>query len=76
MLADAGLHVAIGLALGVALAVATGKSIRALLYGLEPTDGATLVGATGLLAVIALFATLAPALRAARLDPLSALRDE
>jgi len=76
MLADAGLHVGIGLTLGVALAVAAGKGVQTQLYGLESTDGATLVGATGLLAVIALFATMAPALRAARLDPLSALRDE
>ena len=76
VLADAGLHVAIGLTLGVALAVAAGRWVRSLLYGLEPSDPATLAGATGLLAVIGLLATLAPALRAARVDPVRALREE
>jgi putative ABC transport system permease protein len=76
VLADAGLHVAIGLTLGVALAVAAGRWVRSLLYGLEPSDPATLAGATGLLAIIGLLATLAPALRAARVDPVTALREE
>jgi hypothetical protein len=76
VLADAGLHVAIGLTLGVALAVAAGRWVQTLLYGLEPSDPATLAGATGLLAIIGLLATLAPALRAARVDPVTALREE
>jgi putative ABC transport system permease protein len=76
VLADAGLHVAIGLTLGVALAVAAGRWVRSLLYGLEPSDPTTLAGATGLLAIIGLLATLAPALRAARVDPVRALREE
>jgi putative ABC transport system permease protein len=74
--ADASRHVAIGLALGIGLAVAAGKWVQTLLYGLEPGDPITLAGATGLLAVIGLLATLAPALRASRVDPVSALRDE
>ncbi len=76
VLADAGLHVAVGLTIGVALAVAAGRWVRSLLYGLEPSDPATLAGATGLLAIIGLLATLAPALRAARVDPVRALREE
>ena len=76
VLADAGLHVAVGLTLGVALAVAAGRWVGSLLYGLEPSDPATLAGATGLLAIIGLLATLAPALRAARVDPVRALREE
>jgi predicted permease len=76
VLADAGLHVAAGLAIGIALAVAAGRWIQTLLYGLEPSDPATLAGATGLLAIIGLLATLAPALRAARVDPVTALREE
>jgi predicted permease len=74
--ADAGLHVAAGLAIGIALAVAAGRWIQTLLYGLDPTDPATLASATGLLAVVGLLATLAPALRAARVDPVTALREE
>jgi len=66
--------IAIGVALGIALALATGKLIEALLYGISPNDPATLlmVGIT-LLAVTAI-ATLTPAWRAARADPVTALR--
>jgi predicted permease len=76
VLADAGIHVVAGLAIGLALAVAAGRWIQTLLYGLEPTDPATLASAAGLLAIIGLLATLAPALRAARVDPVTALREE
>jgi putative ABC transport system permease protein len=76
VLGDAGLHVAAGLTVGVALAVAAGRWVQALLYGLTPNDVTTLLIATGLLGAIGFLATLAPALRATRVDPVSSLRED
>lgn len=66
--------VAIGVVVGVALALAAGKLVASLLYGVAPHDPLTmtLVGVT-LLAVAAL-AALIPAWRASRVDPVTALR--
>jgi ABC-type lipoprotein release transport system permease subunit len=47
-----------------------------MLYGLTPRDPVTLGGAVVLLAMVALFASYGPAWRAARLQPMDALRDE
>jgi putative ABC transport system permease protein len=76
VLREAGVLVAVGLVLGLILAVAAAGSARALLFGLDPTDPTTLVLACGLLAVIGFVAGLVPALRASRLDPSSALRTD
>jgi ABC-type antimicrobial peptide transport system permease subunit len=66
----------LGLVLGAAGALATTGLLRALLFGVEPSDPAnlTLVGAV-LLAVSGL-AALLPALRASRVDPARTLRAE
>lgn len=45
-------------------------------YGVAPVDPLVLAGAAALLAAVALAAALAPALRAARTDPMEALRSE
>jgi putative ABC transport system permease protein len=66
----------IGLAVGVALAITTANTARALLFGLGPNDPVTLLTALSTLAVVAMAATLLPARRAASLDPIQALRDE
>ena len=58
------------------LAFAATRLVRSLLYGVAPNDPATLAGAVALLAVIALAAGAFPALRAARLDPVTALRED
>jgi len=67
---------AIGMPLGLAAALAAGRSAGSLLFGLKPYDPLTLAGAAVLLSSIALAATYLPARRAARLDPMAALRDE
>jgi putative ABC transport system permease protein len=66
----------LGMAIGLALALAVTRLMSALLFGTSPTDVATFAGAATLLTVIATAASLVPALRASRVDPLVALRDE
>ena len=66
--------IAIGIVLGLMLALAAGRVIAALLYGIEPNDAGVLAGVAVMLLLIAGIATLAPAWRAARADPVIALR--
>lgn len=65
-----------GAVAGLAGAVVLSRFLRSLLYGVAPTDPATLAGACALLVALALAAAWIPARRAARLDPLVALRAE
>jgi predicted permease len=65
-----------GIAIGVPLSLVTARVFSGFLYGLSPADSSTIVAATTLLLVIAALAALLPALRAARVDPLRALRQE
>jgi ABC-type antimicrobial peptide transport system permease subunit len=68
--------VACGLAVGLTAALALTRLIDSLLYGIKPSDPLTF-GAAGLVLMgVALFASLAPALRAMRIAPARALRDE
>lgn len=64
------------MALGAAIALAAAPAAATLLFGLEPTDPATLASAAVALVAVAALATYIPARRAARLNPLSALRQE
>lgn len=68
--------VAIGAVAGIVGALAMTGVLRTLLFGVEPTDVATFAAATTLLALVALVACIAPARRAATLDPAVALRQE
>lgn len=67
---------AVGVAVGALAAFAATRLIRGLLYGVPPTDVMAFGGAAGLLGLAALVASWIPARRAARLDPVSALRSE
>jgi putative ABC transport system permease protein len=66
----------VGVAAGVALALVATRLLNTLLFGTSPTDAVTFASAAVLLVVIAAAASLVPALRASRVDPLIALRDE
>ena len=68
--------VAAGAIVGLAGAVAVTTLMGSLLFGVDPIDPATYAMATATLAAIALAACAIPALRATRVDPLVALRDE
>ena len=65
-----------GLMLGLAAAAAGSQVLRSLLYGVEGTDPATYVFVAAFLAAVALGASYIPARRAARSDPVRALRAE
>jgi putative ABC transport system permease protein len=65
-----------GFAIGLAGAYAAGKVMASLLHEVEPRDPGVLLGTTGLLALVTLAACYVPARRAARLDPMAALRQE
>ncbi|MCU0635601.1 MAG: ABC transporter permease [Gemmatimonadaceae bacterium] len=64
----------VGTAIGVAAALGLGRAARSLLFGLEGHDPVVFIGAVSLLSVIALAAGYLPALRAASVDPMRALR--
>jgi putative ABC transport system permease protein len=65
-----------GLALGLGLAVLTGRAVASLLFETAPTDPLTLTVVALFLMLVALTATVLPARRASRIDPVTALRAE
>ena len=67
---------AAGAGLGVAGALIVSHLMAALLYGVSPTDLPTFAGVTLVLSVVGLAASYIPALRAMRLDPITALHSE
>jgi predicted permease len=67
---------AIGLALGVAGALAAGRLLEGMLYGVRPADPIALGLVTAGLFVVAAVACVVPAVRAARVDPMTSIRAE
>ncbi len=76
VLKDSLLLAAIGLAMGIPLAMLVGRALRSSLYGVQPLDGMTYLLTVVAVAVVALAASTVPAGRAASVDPMRALRAE
>jgi putative ABC transport system permease protein len=76
VLGEVGVLVFIGLAIGIAAALATTRFVQSFLYGLTPNDPWVLSSAAAVLALVAVVAGYLPARRASRLDPMTALREE
>jgi len=67
---------ALGVALGVGAAYAGSRLLRSMVFGVTTTDPATFAGVIAIVMVTALAASVEPALRATRADPMQALRAE
>jgi len=61
---------------GIALAYAAGRAMQALLAGVQPADALTFLSAMALCVAMTVLGSLLPALRAVRIDPIAAIREE
>jgi ABC-type antimicrobial peptide transport system permease subunit len=75
VLARVSVLVGLGVILGVGLSWWASTFVATLLYGVEPRDPVTLMGAVGVLAAVGALAGWLPAWRASRIDPAEVLRD-
>jgi putative ABC transport system permease protein len=66
----------IGLVIGSGAALGISRVLRALLFGIEPTDAATFAGVACLFTIIALLASVIPARRAVGINPITALQNQ
>jgi predicted permease len=76
VLRDSLMLTALGVAIGIPLALLVGKALTSALYGVKPYDAASYVFAALGVAAVAIAASVIPARRAAGIDPLTALRSE
>lgn len=76
VLKEAGVLTALGIAIGLACSLAVAKLLRDLLFGVQAWDVPTLAAVTIVLAIASLVASYLPARRAARVNPVEALRTE
>jgi hypothetical protein len=77
MIVREGMGVAIpGIAIGIVGALAAAGLVRSNLYGVDPHDPWTIIGASFALTLTVVLASLIPALRASKVDPMNALRQE
>ncbi len=74
ILSRVGVLVALGITIGTAASIWASRFVTAFLYGFEPSDPATFVGAALVLALVAAAAGWLPARRASRIDPAEVLR--
>jgi predicted permease len=70
------LLVGIGIAIGLGSAVYAGKYVKTVLFGLSPTDTATIAAAVALIAVVSAIAGYLPARKASNVDPMVALHQQ
>jgi ABC-type antimicrobial peptide transport system permease subunit len=68
--------VAIGLVMGIPVALASARLVANLLFGIEQVDALTMSTAVALLSLVTVLAAYFPARRASRVDPMVALRYE
>ncbi len=68
--------VSVGIVLGLVVALGLSRVMRGMLYGVSPTDPASYVVLTGVMAAVAALALYLPARRASRVDPLEAIGSE
>ena len=66
----------LGVAIGIAGALALNRVVAKLIYGVSPTDPATLAAVALLLATVAFLASVIPAIRATKVEPMTALHEE
>jgi predicted permease len=66
----------VGIAVGAMVALSSGRVMKSLVFGLSASDPLTLAGVAATLALVALMASLVPAYRACRFDPVKVLRAE
>ena len=76
VLGDGARMMLVGVALGLVAALALTRLMASMLFGVRPTDPITFAAVIALLSVITLFACYLPARRAAKVDPMVALRYE
>jgi putative ABC transport system permease protein len=66
----------VGVGIGLAVALALGRVLSSLIYGVRPTDPLTFATVASLLVAVGVLATIVPAYRATRVEPVRTLRDE
>ena len=76
LLREGGTLVAAGLAAGVLISLAASRTVRSMLFGVTPSDPITFILVPSLLALVAMLACWIPGLRAVRISPSRALREE
>jgi len=76
VLNDAGRQLVLGISLGVLFGIAAARLARAMLFDVKPSDPATIAVVVATLAVTGLAASLVPAQRATKSDPVRSLRSE
>jgi ABC-type antimicrobial peptide transport system permease subunit len=76
ILGESGWLAGVGVVVGVGAALGLARLVKTMLYGIQPWDTMTLIGGVSILLVVALAASWIPAGRAARVQPMVALRHE
>jgi len=76
VLSETLLLMTIGVGIGLPVVIASGGAVRSILYGLPPSDPVTIASSVAILVGVGAFAAFLPARRAAKVDPMVALRSE